>query len=353
MARSAASGQRFACVESETRDERPSFATGCSAAEGTIDDQRHPVTHATAIELRHLRYFLAVYEELHFGRAAERLHMAQPPLSQAIRKLEDELGVQLLHRTSRVVTATEAGRIFADEARKVFNALDRAVLEARRAGGLGAALPIGCIPSLPIDRLLRFLGALHERAPDIKTRVTHLPFLEQARLLRSGELDVGVFHGVEGTPDVEVEPLFAGERLAVLLPPSHTLAAQKSLSADDLRDETVVCFPRSANPSLYDGLLSRLEEAGFSFQGLREAGGSNERDLILGVADGLGVAVAPHSLVDVSEAGAIVIRRPLEPPLAMPDTVVAWRADPPRQLLSALEIVRNVAHDLRGRAAAA
>src|SRR5436309_15812072 len=104
------------------------------------------LTSAIAIELRHLRYFLAVFEELHFGRAAERLHMAQPPLSQAIRRLEEELGVQLLQRTSRVVTATEAGRVFADEARKVFAALDHAVLEARRAGGLGAALRIGCIP---------------------------------------------------------------------------------------------------------------------------------------------------------------------------------------------------------------
>ena len=303
------------------------------------------VSSGVAIELRHLRYFLAVFEELHFGRAAERLHMAQPPLSQAIRKLEQELGVQLLARTSRVVTATDAGRVFAEEARKVFAVLDRAVVEARRSGGLGAALRIGCLPSLPIERLLRFLGALNENAPERQTRVTHLPFLEQVRLLRTGELDIGLFHDVGDYPDIEVEPLFPGERLAVLLPPEHALSAKQAIGPDDLRGEMLVSALRSSNPPLYDRMLGLFEEAGYTFRGLRESGGSNQRDLVLGVADGLGVAIVPFSLVDVSEAAAIVIRRPLEPTLAMPDTVVAWRSDPSPQL----EVVRDVARELRQR----
>jgi DNA-binding transcriptional LysR family regulator len=304
-----------------------------------------------AVELRHLRYFLAVFEELHFGRAAERLHMAQPPLSQAIRKLEDELGVQLFQRTSRVVTATEAGRVFAEEARRIFACVDHAVLEARRAGGLGAALRIGCIPSLPIDRLLRFLGALHARAPDAQTRVTHLPFLEQIRLLRTSELDVALFHDVEDYADIAVEALFPGEELVVLLRPDHPLAAEPSLGPDDLRDEVLASFPRASNPPLYDRMLTFLEQAGYTFRGLREAGGSNERDLMLAVADGLGIAIVPFSLVDVSEAGSIVIRRPLGPPVAMPDTVVAWRADAPRHLEPGLATVRAVAKELRQRGA--
>ena len=300
-----------------------------------------------AIELRHLRYFLAVFEELHFGRAAERLHMAQPPLSQAIRKLEQELGVQLLARTSRVVTATEPGRVFAEEARKVFAALDHAVLEARLAGGLGTALRIGCIPSLPIERLLRFLAGLQTQAPEGQTRVTHLPFLEQVRLLRSGELDIGLFHDAGEYPDLEVEPLFPGEHLAVLLPPDHALAAKQAIGPDDLREDMLVGAQRSANPPLYDRTLALLEDADYTFRGIREAGGSNERDLMLGVADSHGVAIAPFSLVDVSEAGAIVIRRPLVPTLSMPDTVVAWRRDPPPHLEARLAVVRSVARELR------
>src|SRR3954470_14471877 len=103
----------------------------------------------TTIELRHLRYFLAVIDELHFGRAAERLHMAQPPLSRAVRQLEDELGVKLLNRTSRVVTPTEAGLVFAEEARKVLGGFELAVAEAHRAGGPSRLLRLGAVPYLP------------------------------------------------------------------------------------------------------------------------------------------------------------------------------------------------------------
>jgi len=110
----------------------PQTPDSTGSGSGPGERSSHP-----AIELRHLRYFLAVSEELHFGRAAQRLHIAQPPLSQAIRKLEQELGVSLLRRTSRVVTQTEAGRIFAEEARNVLASFDRALAEARKAGGVG------------------------------------------------------------------------------------------------------------------------------------------------------------------------------------------------------------------------
>jgi len=181
--------------------------------------------------------------------------------------------------------------------------------------------------------------------------VTHLPFLEQVALLREGELDVALFHDVEEYADIEVEALFPGEPLAVLLPPNHRLAAKQTIGPDDLREELLVSVPRSANPPLHDRMLAVLDEAGYRFRGLRDAGGSNERDLMLGVADGLGVAIVPFSLTDVSEAGAIVIRRALEPALTMPDTVVAWRKDLPRHLEAGLATVRAVARELREREA--
>ncbi len=299
-----------------------------------------------AIELRHLRYFLAVFEELHFGRAAQRLRIAQPPLSQAIRKLEVELGVQLFERTSRMVSATDAGRALAIEARKVLVAFDIAIAEARWAGGAASPLRIGCIPHLPIQPLLRFLGAIHERDANVRVQVTHLSFLEQARFLNAGELDLAIFHEAYGQPDIEFAPLFVGEPLAAFLPPGHPLDERPVLKPEDLLTETLVVFPREANPVLHDGLLARIEEAGYRFGGVREASGMNPRDVMLSVAEGLGIALGPLSLQEVSDVGSIVVRRPLEPALSMPDMVVAWRADPPGSLQEKLALVRDVASGL-------
>ena len=299
-----------------------------------------------AIDLRHLRYFLAVYEELHFGRAAKRLRIAQPPLSQAIRKIEAELGVQLFERTSRMVSSTDAGRALATEARKVLSAFDTAVAEARRAGGAASPLRIGCVPHLPIQPLLRFLGVLHERDPNLRVQVTHLNFLEQARFLNAGELDLGIFHEAADHSEIESEPLFVGEPLAAFLPPGHALADRSVLKPEDLRGETLVVFPEEANPALYERLLAGIEEAGYRFKGVREASGMNPRDVMLSVAEGLGVALGPVSLQEVSDVGSIVLRRPLEPPLSMPDMVVAWRAEPPGRLQEKLAVVREVASDL-------
>jgi len=299
-----------------------------------------------AIELRHLRYFLAVFEELHFGRAAKRLRIAQPPLSQAIRKIESELGVQLFERTSRMVSATDEGRAFAVEARKVLAAFDIAVVEARQAGGAASPLRIGCVPHLPIQPLLRFLGSLHERDPNVRVQVTQLDFIEQARLLSAGELELGIFHEAADQTGIESEPLFPGEPLAAFLPPGHTLAGRPVLRPEDLRRETLVVFPQDANPGLYEGLLASIEEAGYRFEGVREASGMNPRDVMLSVAEGLGVALGPLSLQEVSDVGSIVVRRPLEPALTMPDMVAAWRVDPPDRLKERLPLVREVAKAL-------
>jgi DNA-binding transcriptional LysR family regulator len=299
------------------------------------------------IELRHLRYFLAVSEELHFGRAADRLHIAQPPVSQAVRRLEDELGVQLFERTSRAVALTEAGRVFAEQARSVIATFDLAVADARRAGGAGVPLRVGCIPRLPITQLLRFLDALTERDPSSPTEVLHLLTLPQVQQLRAGRLDVGIFDHAENHAEIEVEPLFAGEPLAAFVPPDHRLAGEHVLGPDELRDEVLVVFPRHVNAALHERLLQSITGAGYGFTHVLEAGGGDPRDVMLAVAEGRGVSLAPHSMSDVGEAGAIVVRRPLEPPVAAPETVVAWRANPPRRLAEILATVREIARELR------
>ncbi|MDX6645133.1 MAG: hypothetical protein QOK40_860 [Miltoncostaeaceae bacterium] len=301
---------------------------------------------STAIELRHLRYFLAVVEELHFGRAAERLHIAQPPLSQAIRRLEDELGVRLLERTSRVVSVTDAGRVFAEEARQLLRGFDRAVAEARRAGGAGR-LRLGCLPHLPIARVERFLNGLRERDPRCQSEVTHLPSLEQVQRLRAGQLELGIIHGAGEHEEIELEPLFPGDPVAALLPGGHPLAAKGRLDPGDLREERLVIFPRAVNPPLHDHLLSAVQGAGYHFSGVHETSGRDRRDVILAVAMGLGVALGPFTLVGGSDPGPMVVSRPLTASVTMPDTVLAWRADPPRRLSAVIRIARSLARELR------
>jgi DNA-binding transcriptional LysR family regulator len=300
-----------------------------------------------AIEFRHLRYFLAVSEELHFGRAARKLHISQPPLSQAIRKLEAELGVQLFERTSRVVKLTEAGRVFADEARKVLADVELAVQATRRATGAGYVLRIGCVPHLQVERLVAFLEALHERSPGDRPQITHVTSGEQVARLRSGELDVGIFNDDGEEEGLEEEPLFPAERLVAFLAPDHPLTAQAVLGPAELEEETLVVFPQAASAAPHDRWLALLGRAGYRFAGVRDAGGADPRDLLLAVAGRLGVMLAPASLAEVSDAGALVARRELDPPVTLPNTVVAWRADPPARLEETLAIVRDIARELR------
>jgi DNA-binding transcriptional LysR family regulator len=297
----------------------------------------------SSIDLRHLRYFLAVYEELHFGRAAERLHIAQPPLSQAIRKLENELGVTLFERTSRAVKPTPAGETLAEEARKVLASFNFAVSEARRAGIREAPLRIGCAGMLPTVRLQRFVHELKKRDANLRTEVIRIWAEEQIERLRGGLLDLGVFMRVDEHPDLEYEPLFRGEPVHVFLPSGHALAEKTTVTPNDLACEMRISFPRTINPAYQDRFASALESAGYRFAGRHEISSEDPRDALLAVAGGLGVVFGGPSLRELGDEGNELIMRPIDPPLELPATVVAWRASAPRALRSSLTAVRDVA----------
>ena len=304
---------------------------------------------STGIELRHLRYFLAVYEQLHFGRAAEQLHIAQPPLSQAIRKLEQELGVELFERTSRAVKATPAAAALAEEARKVLAGFEFAVSEACRVGRQEAPLRIGCVSFLPLFRLQRFLTELRNRDGSVRAEVTHMWALEQVDGLRTGRLDLGVFIR-EDYPELEYEPLFPGESVSAFLPTGHPLAEQTVLTPNDLASETRITFSRTINPLFYDRFMTLLADKGYRFRGLHELHTTDPRDALLAVSGGLGVVLGPSSLAELGDEGRDLIRRPLDPPLVLPDIVVAWRAIAPRPLRPRLASVREAARVLRTEA---
>src|SRR5207302_537691 len=136
------------------------------------------------------------------------------------------------------------------------------------------------------------------------------------------------------------EPMFAGEQLAAFLAPDHRLAATPVLGPADLRDETLLTVPRALNSGLVDWLVAELERSGYHFGRLQETGGADERDQVLSVTAGLGVAILPVSLKDVGEPGVVVVRRPLDPPLTLPDIVVAWRLSPAARLRPVIAKVR-------------
>jgi DNA-binding transcriptional LysR family regulator len=298
------------------------------------------------IELRLLRYFLVVAEERHFGRAASRLHISQPPLSQAIRKLEAQLGVELLERGSGGVTPTEAGAAFADEASRVLVGVDLAVAEARRAGGVGAPLRVGCVAHVQMEPLHAFVEAVSEHELVQRVDVTRFAAVDQIRRLREGRLDLGIFPHTTGQAGLETEPLLPEEPLAAFMAPDHPLAAKDAVSPADLREEPVLVF-QSANPALWEMCERRLEDAGFRFDRLNDLVGSNDgRDGMLAAATKRGVVLLPASLLDMSQPSSIVVRRPLDPPVSMPHTVVGWRTNPAPQLRPIVALVREVARRL-------
>jgi DNA-binding transcriptional LysR family regulator len=318
----------------------------------TIPPLKSDAWTVPALELRHLRYFLAVVEEGHFGRAAEKLHMTQPPLSQRIQKLERELGVQLLHRTSRSVIPTEAGEVLAEQAQRVLTAVDRAVAETRRTAGVTTPLRIGCSPFIPIEPLRSLLAAVREQDPAIRTRVTYLVSGEQCRRVMRGDLDVAIFHLADGLMGFASEPLFPGDPLAAYFRPGHRLEVKSEIRPPDVVDEILVTYPRPESPALHDRFYGTIEAAGYHFASKREASGPSERDLLLEVAEGRGVLLASYCLKDMTEAGREVVRRPLSPAVSLPDAALVWAAPPPAQLGRVLTTLRTAASELYATARA-
>jgi DNA-binding transcriptional LysR family regulator len=246
------------------------------------------------------------------------------------------------------VTATEAGKVFADEARKILASFERAVVDARRAGGEDVPLRIGCLPHLSIDRLLQFLRGLEQRELGLRPQIAHLPSLEQIKRLRSGQLDIGILHRGEELPELEFEPLFEGEPGAAFLPRRHRLAGQQVLTPADLHRETLVTFPRALNPSVYDLWLNRLMEAGYEWESVIEAGGITSRDLLIAAAETQAVTLGPLSYRDEILMQRLELEaRWLDPPVAMADMSLVWAANPPRHLASIVTRVRELARELR------
>lgn len=285
------------------------------------------------MELRHLRYFVAVAEELHFTRAAERLHIGQPPLSQQIQALEGELGVLLFERNRRRVRLTPAGERFLAHARQILAATDAAARDARRAAsGEVGELSVGFTSSLPFTSLLpAVLNDYRHDYPDVTLTLRESFTGEQFAALAQGRLDVGFvrFTGLEPPPGLAVREI-RRDALRLVIHARHSLAEAPALSLAALRDEPFITYPRDAGTGL-GRLVRRLcLAAGFEPHIVQEA---REATTQIGlVAAGLGVTLLPAPLECVRLAGVRYL--PLTDEGAHVSLGVATRADDASPLLA-------------------
>ncbi|MEU5270417.1 LysR substrate-binding domain-containing protein [Streptomyces hygroscopicus] len=224
------------------------------------------------MELRHLRYFAVLAEELHFGRAAERLHMAQPPLSQRIRDLERELGVRLFDRTRPRIQLTEAGALLLEHARPVLAGVDTAREAMRRLRpGEAGVLRVGVPPDTRPPVLRTLIGGFARRVPDVLIDLYELTTDEQLVRLREGELDAGVVRHPSDTVGLESGPVLR-RALGVVLPAGHPSALGGTpVRLRDLDGASLVIFPRVMAPRLYDHLLLVCRDDGFLPGAIRHA----------------------------------------------------------------------------------
>lgn len=273
------------------------------------------------VELRHLRYFVAVAEELHFSRAAERLGLAQPPLSQQIKSLEESVGHALFERKPKV-RLTAAGETLLEVARRVLAQVEEGMDAARRAGrGEEGKLTVGFAASILTTTLPDALRTYREQFPNVELRLRELSTAAQAAALADGSIDVGfVREAIEPTADLTCEEV-AREEFVAVLPPAHPLAARTVVPLRTLRDEPFVHFPRAVAPALYDQIAGMCQRAGFRPRVVQEA---REWLTIVGLVEaGLGVSLVPASFRRL--AWGDVQYRPLGPPREFTTIYVCWR----------------------------
>jgi DNA-binding transcriptional LysR family regulator len=275
------------------------------------------------MELRHLKYFVAVAEELHFGRAAKKLNIAQPPLSQQIMNLEEELGIKLFDRSRRAIRMTAAGSHFHKEARQVLAHVEQAADAARRIhGGKAGRLAVGFVGSVIHTFLPEGLRLFRERFAEVELVLHEVNTAEQMVSLHAGRIDVGFLYMSAQDPLLASKTLTRAPLLAVL-PDRHPLSGRRSVHIRELAHEPFIANTRSSEPVVRDAFISLCHSAGFSPKIAQEAG---QVQTVLGlVASGLGVCLLPDFIRNIRRPGVQYVRLSGSPPEV--ELAVVWRSD--------------------------
>jgi len=292
------------------------------------------------LELRHFRYFAVLAEELHFGRAARRLGISQPPLSQQIRRLEELLGARLLDRTSRRAQLTDAGRVFQVEAARVLATADSAVESARRAArGEAGSLRVAFAATVMFLALPRIIREFRDRFPRVHLDLREMPTGTQLAALLEGGIDLGFVREPEPDAALDIVTVMR-EPLRIALHKGHRLARRTRVGVKDLANEPFVLFPQDLAPGLHRQVMTLCREAGFVPEVVEES-----RELYTSVSlveAGIGVSILPAS---VEKLGWKNVRYlPIPGPAGETRIAAAWRKDRDRPVLRAfMGVVNEVA----------
>jgi DNA-binding transcriptional LysR family regulator len=277
------------------------------------------------MELRHLRYFVAVAEELHFRRAAERLHVAQPAVSEQVRKLEEELGVRLFDRTQRSVSMTDAGAALLEEARRVLHQADIAVMAARNARDQATTrFRIGHSPDLMPASVARAMQSLGTSAPRVQIALETSGSVRLVEEVRAGRLDAAVV-GLPA-PTSGLRSISAGsQHVVAALPVTHSRAVDATVSLERLAPERLILLPADVNPSFRNAIVSICRDAGLS-PTLVELAEPRVEHALMAVAAGSGIALLPDSAAERHAAPGVRFV-PLDRSEPAFETVVVTRPD--------------------------
>ncbi len=299
------------------------------------------------IDLRHLRYFLAVGEELHFGRAAQRLHMAQPPLSQQIKRLEEEIGYPLFLRSSRSVKLTPAGKALMERARRTLTKVDED-LEAVRSVARGEVgeIRVGFVGSAMLSSLPRILGEYRRLYSGVQLHLDEAHTSQLLESLRDGTTDVALARDAGAADGVVVERVMV-EPLLCVVPKAHPLASRRLIPIALLKNEPFVFFPRSAGTYAWENTVRLCEQQGFRPNIVQEA--PQWLTVVRLVGAGLGVTIFPASVEQILSSE--VVCRKLSPSGGETSIDLVYRSDSTSPLVRAFcDLVRSWRSNRRGPA---
>lgn len=294
------------------------------------------------IDLRQLRQFVAVAEELNFRRAAERLRMSQPPLSQTIKSLEDELGTPLFNRTRRKVELTAPGRVLLDQAHRVLSQMDRALDAARGAAqGMIGRVSVGFVPSLAYEILPAILRQFRAHHPAVDLHLEEMATVDQTDALLQRRIDVALNRPPTFfSRGILQEPLMR-ERLIAALPAEHRLLKQKTIRLKDMSEEAFLLIPPRWGTGYHTRVLDACQEAGFVPRVMQEP---KYMHTIVGlVAAGIGVALVPSTMKNLTPVGCVYRDLADRTAALSIDLGVAWHQSDASPVLHAfLEAARTV-----------